>query len=272
MSLGIIFKGPEGIVLAADSRVTIMAEFKEPKNMNIPATYDNATKLLKVSGQNYVGAVTYGLGVIGQKEPRTAHSYISEFEAELAKNNTKRLSVNDFAINLSNFFIKQWKNNMPENVSPGNDMVFLVGGYDENAAYGRVFEISIPTKPAPKEHYEKPGDFGIVYGGQREYVDRLIQGFDDKLPVCVQKFLNLSDKQRMELREYLRNNLTAHIPYAFLPLQDCVDVSIFLIKTTILMQKWIVDVRGVGGAIDVAIITKIDGFKSVQQKSIIGEK
>src|SRR5437867_59608 len=103
MSLGIAFKGPEGIVLAADSRVTlgILAQDPAGAQIQIPATYDNATKLLHVSGQEYVGAVTYGLGAIGVQEPRTAHSFIPEFEQELARAQTARLTVLAFAQQLS---------------------------------------------------------------------------------------------------------------------------------------------------------------------------
>ncbi len=84
MSLGIAFKGLEGIVLAADSRVTLTTQMPSPLGptgpiMLIPSTYDNATKLLKVRGQEHIGAVTYGVGAIGLAEPRTAHSYIPEF-------------------------------------------------------------------------------------------------------------------------------------------------------------------------------------------------
>ncbi len=61
------------------------------------------------------------------------------------------------------------------------------------------------------------------------------------------------------------------IPFAFLPLQDCVDVSTFLIRTTMAIQSWLIGIRGVGGAIDVAIITRTKGFQTVQQKTIVGE-
>ncbi len=51
MSLGMIFKGPEGIVLAADSRVTLNATIPNSNPLiQIPATFDYATKLLKVEG------------------------------------------------------------------------------------------------------------------------------------------------------------------------------------------------------------------------------
>lgn len=275
MSLGIAFKGPEGIVLAADSRVTLTAQVQNPQLppnqiLLIPSTFDSATKLLCVTGHDYVGVVTYGLGAIGTQEPRTAHSFLPELEAALS--GTPRLSVQDFATRLSSFFMQQWTQfsmPLPPNYT-GEPMIFLVGGYDTNAPYGRIFEIAIPQNPTPVEH--NPGMFGVVWGGQREFTDRLIQGFDPQLPSIVQSSLNLSDAQRLALEVDLKTKLNVAIPYQFLPLQDCVDLSIFLIRISITLQNWIVGVRGVGGAIDVATITRTAGFVPIQQKKIVGER
>lgn len=274
MSLGIIFKGPEGVVLAADSRVTLTIEQKqsEQQKLLIPATFDNATKLLKIDRQNFVGVVTYGLGAIGMKEPRTAHSYMPEFDVWLAKNISKRLTVKEFSKELSNFFMEQWNNSdMPKQLPPGNDIVFLIGGYDQRATYGKIFEVIIPSKPEPKEFYENKGEFGIVYGGQKNFISRLLHGYDNAIIADILKYLKLSGDKQKEFMENLKKTQIKQIPYAFLPLQDCIDVSIFLIRTTMLMQKWLVDIRGVGGAIDVAVITKTEGFKEIQQKIICGE-
>jgi hypothetical protein len=51
-----------------------------------------------------------------------------------------------------------------------------------------------------------------------------------------------------------------------------VDLSIFLVRTTISLQKWLVGVRGVGGAVDVVTITRTDGIKEVQIKRLVGEE
>jgi hypothetical protein len=280
MSLGIAFKGPEGIVLAADSRVTIMAikqlppqpvppgGVAPPSSVLLPATYDNAIKMLKVKGQDYVGAVTYGAGSIGQAAPRTASSFLPEFEASLS--NAPRLTVQAFAQRLSDFFLQQW-NAAAMPVVGATDMIFLIAGYDdENAAYGRVFEVAIPSSPTPREAIPV-GVFGAVWGGQREVTDRIIQGFDPNLPIIAQDVLGIDPANRNpNLDQELKNRLTLPIPWQFLPLQDCVDLSIFLVRATITMQKWLVDVRGVGGAVDVATVTRTEGFKVVQQKQVAG--
>ena len=270
MSLGIAFKGPEGIVLAADSRVTLNMEVAQgTEKLIITSTFDNATKLLRFQNHDYVGAVTYGAGAIGAREPRTAHSFLPEFDRELAKIKKKRLSDEEFAIELSNFFYTRWseqESEAPQNV----DMIFLVGGFDEDAPYGRVFQFAIPSRRNPFE--QQAGVFGLTWGGQLNYTSRLIKGMDPQLPAMIQQKLNLTDEEKDNLASFLESGLSLRIPYQFLPLQDCVDLAIFLIRTSIEIQTWLVDIRGVGGAIDVTTITRTDGFKPIQQKTIVGRR
>jgi hypothetical protein len=275
LSLGVAFKGPEGIVLAVDSRVTLSFEQQIPNGVQIiPATYDNATKLLKFNGQKHVGAITYGLGALGTTAPRTAHSFVPEFEDELARElekikdeKARRLSVDQFAGKLSDFFMRQWNETNAQH--PGIDMVFVVGGYDKGDAYGKIFDFYIPSRPKPEEQNEDT--FGVLWGGQRELVDRLLDGFDPTLPFVVQEGMRLTDDARTKLATQLKSTLSLAIPYQFLPLQDCVDFSAFLIRTTIELQTWIGGVRGVGGAIDIATITRTDGFTPIREKKIAGE-
>ena len=101
MSLGIVVKGPEGLVLAADSRVTL--ESRQQGQPAITVNFDNATKLLSFGEPNlnnthrYVGVVTYGQAAIGL---RTANSFVPEFEEGLPK---ERLKIDDFAKVLIDF-------------------------------------------------------------------------------------------------------------------------------------------------------------------------
>lgn len=87
MSLGVVIKGPEGVVLSSGSRVTLTATRED--SPPIPVNFDNATKLLSFSEPHtFLGTVTYGTAVIGL---RTSHSFIPEFE--IALEGKKRLPV-----------------------------------------------------------------------------------------------------------------------------------------------------------------------------------
>lgn len=61
------------------------------------------------------------------------------------------------------------------------------------------------------------------------------------------------------------------IPLAAMPLQDCVDLAIFFIRTTITAQRLTLGISGCGGPIDVAIITRREGLRFIQRKQIVGE-
>jgi hypothetical protein len=267
MSLGVVIKGPEGLVLATDSRITLQAQKRG--NPPLPVNFDNATKLLAFSGPHtHVGAVTYGAAVIGS---RTAHSFIPEFELELEKEGQSgRLEIHEYSKALSDFFLKQWKSVTPDNYD-GPDMTFIVGGYDAGAAYGKVFLFEIPGKPDPESRHQGENEFGMTWGGQLEVASRLIHGIDPQVPLIIRETVGMADTQVEELVATLRSRLQFPIPYRVLPLQDCVDLATFLIRSTIIAQDLAVAVRGVGGPIDVAIITRIEGLKYVQKKRIHGE-
>lgn len=264
MSLGIVIKGPEGLVLAAESRVTLTVA--APNAPQFHVTFDNATKLLTFEEpHSYVGAVTYGQAAIGQKTGRTAASYIPEFSATLPPS---RLPVKEFAQKLSDFYMQQWSANMPSPYN-GPDMTFVVAGFDQGAAYGSVFQFDLPGSPSPSETTPDP-DFGITWGGQREIVDRLVSGYDPRLPGIVQTALNLQPNQVAALIQQL-GGLQLPIPIQVLALQDCVDLAVLMIRTTIAVHQLTVTVRGVGGPIDVATITRQNGLEFVQRKRVSGE-
>ena len=264
MSLGIVIKGPEGIVLAADSRVTLDAP-QQGNKAPISVHFDNATKLLSFRDHPYVGAVTYGTAVIRR---RTPHSYIPEFENELEGG---RLPVKEFAQKLSDFFQERLKSAEQTRRPPGADTVFIVGGYDEGKPYGEVYLVSIPhQQPNPDPRNDGDNNFGMTLGGQNEIATRLIQGYDPKLLSMLKSDYNFSDGKQLAIEKSLKR-LNFPIPLHILPLQDCVNFAITLIRTTILIQSLGITARGVGGPIDVATITRTDGLQFIQKKEIQGE-
>lgn len=267
MSLGVVIKGPEGIVLAADSRVTLEAH--KAGGPPLMVNFDNATKLLSFSKPHeFMGAVTYGASVIGL---RTAHSFVPELEQEYLSKQLSRLSVEEYSKGLWTFFTKQWKKAMPPDYT-GPPMTFVVGGYDVGAAYGRVWLFEVPGDSKPAE--QQPGDtnFGMTWGGQLEIASRLVHGFDPAMDSILGQELNLNEKQIKKLHSALKKRMEFPIPYSVLPLQDCVDLAVFLVRTTMVAQQLAIGVRGVGGPIDVAVIRRTGGLRYVQRKVIHGEE
>ncbi len=269
VSLGVIVKGPEGIVLAADSRVTLVGQVTGPTGpMQIPVTFDNAEKILRFGEPHqWVAAVTYGAAVIGL---RSAHSFLPELEVELLKSHPKRATVSEYAAFISKFFEDQWKKFMPP-VYIGPPMTFLIGGYDKGEPYGSVYLVEIPTQPTPAMRKPPDSGSGLDWGGQMEIANRLVKGFDPALPQAVISALGLSGESVTKLEAVL-NQFELRIPYPVLPLQDCLDLASFLIETTITGQGLSLGIRGVGGVIEVAVITRTEPFRFVQQKVLHASK
>jgi hypothetical protein len=74
----------------------------------------------------------------------------------------------------------------------GNDMCFLVGGYNEGEAYGRVYEVIIPARPVPVE--QNVNAFGLTWGGQTHIVARLLSGSDPMVIQHLKQKFTISDQ------------------------------------------------------------------------------
>ena len=106
------------------------------------------------------------------------------------------MTVEKFANVLSDFFMSQWSiHQMPDPIGyDGDPIVFLVAGYDDDKSlYGRIYEVGIPQNPLATEKIAN--EFGAIWGGQREFVDRLVSGYDSNLLLIAKSQLNLDDKQ-----------------------------------------------------------------------------
>lgn len=267
VSLGIASKVPEGIVLAADSRITLYNTVKglNGADISVASVFDHHSKLLPVRGQEFVGIITFGLGAFGTAaEFRTAQGFMPEFETTLGK---ERLSVKDCATKLSEFFKKEY-----ERLTDGqpylDDIYFIVGGYDEDSPYGKLFRFSIPSAPNPVEST----GFGPIWGGDTGVVNRILNGIDGAGIEFLKARFNLDDAATIALTTDLTSSCSLPVPTYFTSLQDSINMCVGLIRTTIAVQSWTTGQRTVGGMCDVATITRTEGFKFVQHKEVTGEK
>lgn len=264
MSLGMAIKGPEGIVLAAESRLTLVGQYRDGSQPAIQVTYDNATKLFTLGDQHrWVGVLTYGLAAMGA---RSAYSFAPEIEVKLPE---ERTSVEEYARLLAQFYMEQWQKLMPGDYT-GESMAFVVAGFNKDEPYGRVYLFEIPNAPEPEERNAGMDEFGVTWGGQLEVVHRLVQGYDPRVLQIAQTVLQSDDDRIDDLREALQT-IQLPLPLNIMPLQDCVDLAMLLMRSTIDTQRLTVGVRGCGGSIDVAVITRAEGARFVQRKQIRAE-
>lgn len=155
-----------------------------------------------------------------------------------------------------------------------NTIQLFVAGYNPNGTY-QVLIVSIPGNIDEKRNSIKMGsEFGASWIGQIDVVTRIVLGFDPRIGGLPFVGKAIQEGQKNELENQLRQ-LEYSIQWGTMTLQDSIDFANLMIETTSAMQRFsdgIIadpgDIPGVGGPIDLAIITRKKGFLWVSRKGL----
>ena len=154
MSLALVFKTPEGIVLCTDSRLTVA----QPKAGGMPdlCFLDSATKLWALGPPNPGVAVAfYGTAATGI---RSVGSLIKEWAAGQGQ----RKPVEQIARELHAWLSPRGLRNA----------VLWVAGFDETNPFGRIFELPVPGEV---RELHASGSIGYTLGGQKLLAERVLE-------------------------------------------------------------------------------------------------
>ena len=268
---------PEGIVIAADSRSTVKIPV-QPKqilqgkenNQTIQVyetTYriasDFTQKLFQIN--NKVGAVSFGQGVLLKKN---INSLIEEFKASTQKIGDK--NIDEVAEELVKYFENLYKEQQAKFPNEKMEQLgFYIAGYDKKGK-GKLLTFSIPGGEINELH--STDNVGAAWGGQTDVIVRLIKGYSLELARLIENQNQILKKNQAAEINYQQSEYI--IGFDNMSTQDAVDFALFLIKVTIETQRFSLGTQnvlggyqGVGGAIDVAVITP-EGFKWIQKKEI----
>jgi len=161
-----------------------------------------------------------------------------------------------------------------------DQLQFALAGYDQDGSHA-VFMVNVPGE-GPQENRSskvKGKEFGASWIGQIDVVSRIVLGFDGRignLPF-VQKAANEIGQEAVQ--KQLRS-LEYVIQWGTMTLQDAIDFCKLSIETTTAIQRFSDgiqadpgDMPGVGGPVDIAVITPKKGFVWVSKKNLkIGDK
>jgi hypothetical protein len=140
--------------------------------------------------------------------------------------------------------------------------------------------VYIPGKTEVKRDSKVKGmEYGAGWIGQTDVVSRIVLGFDPRmgnLPLMQKATMELG---LPEIQKQLRG-LEYVIQWGTMTLQDGIDFSVLAIETTAAIQRFSDgiaadpgDMPGVGGGIDLAVITPEKGFIWVAKKNLkVGDK
>ncbi|MBO7719273.1 MAG: hypothetical protein J6S29_03870 [Methanosphaera sp.] len=301
MTLIINVTTPDGIVMASDSRQS-QRNIKQITRIST----NTADKLFQINDRVIVG--TAGLAFFPNEKgmPTNVSKYITDFSKE---NNLDNLTVKEIAYKLHDFINNKYpwekqldlsaqqleieakqKGAQVLSIEKNNDSIefkikqvtgrieeghldieavdILVSGYN-NDGTTQTYELRCPGEITLERDIE---EYGSTWVGQGDIVSRMILGYDSKM-------LNMPIFQRMsnQNKELLNqlHGLEYNIQWGLMTLQDAINLAVFLIKSTQMIQRYadginmdIGDVQNVGGPIDIAVIRLDEGVDWINKKQL----
>lgn len=278
MSVAIVVKVSEGLVVGADSAAALTGRVESPQGgiqEGVLKTYYNARKLMQV-GDLPVGVLTWGMGQIGL---RTIESLVREWEhdqhwqsqedhkshhSEGESIFTVRKCADSLRQHLSEAYAEvQEFRALPAERRPGLGIV--VAGYSEGQFFPEIWRFAVPfDNEVINQRPDRDGkpDFGASWFGLTEAIVRLHWGLADEVPRIISKKFGIPEE---DIRTALKP-LEYQIPFAVMPLQDAIEYAYYMLNVTIGRYRFVVGPELCGGQIEIAAITQGE-FNWISRKS-----
>jgi hypothetical protein len=267
MTIAISLKVNDGVVLASDSASTLM-DRDANGNLLVANVYNNADKIFNLRKPLPIGAITWGAGGIGAASVATL---VKDFRETLHQRegwNSEHLDLKRVATMFRGFIYDE--KYLPEygEWSAKPELGFVIAGYSTNQTMAEEYQILISPDGQcyGPELIRSLDTCGIKWYGQGEAITRLIFGYSAQLLDVLQRFYSVPDNQLQHLNNTLRDYLAAPLIQQAMPIQDAIDVAEFLVTLTIKFSRFLPGAATVGGPIEIAAITKHEGFKWIKRK------
>lgn len=261
MTIAINVKIHEGIVLASDSATTLM-----DNNGRVINVYEHANKIFNLYKGLPIGVVTYGLGNIGHASIATlAKDYRNKLEDELDPNNYELENVaKDFGQYINEKYENIFKQTPPQRRPI---LGFVIAGYSSDSDLPEEYQLIFPQQNKPVLIRPKE-EVGITWNGEIEPLTRLILGHGSHLQQTVERAIDLFKEKEAanEFIQRLKMESQVSILSPGMPLQDVIYLAEYLVDTAIKFAKYRPGAQTVGGPIEIAAISKHEGFKWVKRK------
>jgi hypothetical protein len=214
----------EGIVMAADSRLTLNLKTGQPgatTTMAAVSQSDSNQKLFLT--ENGVGISTVGDADIAGVP---IAGFIAQFVDQIVSTNA--WTPDKVADEIITFFNST--NKIPNSY-------FQVAGYDQSKNDQQVCYVEIQKKK--KTRMNAPGQFGIAWAGESDTISKLANP-------CAE-----IDPSTNQIKQVYPN---FPVPYQFFTLQDAIDFAEYAVRTTIDTMRFQPRPKSVGGPIDILVI------------------
>lgn len=266
MTVCVAVKVHECIVFAADSASTLSVT-KLDGSSEILNVYNNADKVFNLHRSLPIVAMTCGMGHIGGRSI-----------SNLAKEFRHILSVGEHSLDVDNYtieevvqrghtFISEHYASAKPTPEAGDYLEFWVGGFGSNNRHGEIWRVVVAegVTQSPECRCGEADPQAITWGGQGEAIARLILGID---PQSIRALVDagVDAKVANTFFDEARKRIEKPVCHATMPTIDAIRLADFLVETTKGYFSFAFGSDIVGGATDIATVTKWEGFKWIRRK------
>ena len=274
VTIAISVKVHEGIVLATDSAASMTYSLPNGTQA-IANVYNNANKIHNLRKGLPIGVMVWGAGSIGATSMGTLARDLRVIftdgdprpEYDGWKIDTKSYTIQMVAERTRDFLLKTMSD--LQAAQPSAALIsfgMLIAGFSSGAplaeswlidiVQGQVarFGATLTNEPAGLEAYAQP-----------ESVFRLLNGVGTQLPAVLLQITN--NPQLVEgWMQMIRQQLSTGVVSPSMPIQDAIDLADWLVHNAIMYSRFLPGVATVGGPIEIAVVTKHEGFKWIKRK------
>ena len=256
MTIVAAVKSRDGLVLGTDSMTQVVG-IDANGNPAFLKAYENATKLFQL-GDSPIGIASWGAGNIG---PRSIGGLILDYSENMKQ---PPATVEDAATGLAQF-IGQIYDAAFSAVAIGQQPLlgFLLGGYSFGQPLAELWEVRFPFMNQSEDRarlVRGQQDFGANWRGIELPFTRLHMGFDPR--ILEELIQNGVDRN---LLEQTVSKFQAPIVFDSMPVQDAINFSIHILKTTISFSTFEIGVPSCGEPLQVAVILRKKRFVWVEE-------
>jgi hypothetical protein len=152
-------------------------------------------------------------------------------------------------------------------------LLLKVCGYSCGRPLPEVWQVDLNEGKTPDPlRVQSENDFGVRWDGEYEALNRLILGVGT-ITEDGAKAIGVPQDQVVELLKKLYPHTFEPLILPAAPIQDAISLARFLVETTVgFVQYAVRRATTVGGPIEIAAITKHEGFKWVQRKHFFSQE
>ena len=273
MTVAVSVKVNDGIVLAADSATTMFAG-------NGHQVWNNANKVFELHRSLPIGGMCWGLGAIGNSSIETL---AKDFRRRLMGLNLSfldwEIDSNTYTLEaVANRFVEMffdelyqpiydepWRRAVADGDNPNLILGFLIAGYSSQQEQAESWLVVLDTpehRPNPVAQFSKDSTGWVSYA-QPEAVERLFNGADGNLKARIAAATSElpQDELVLSFEDARRSPVANGMPFA-----DAINLARYMVDVTIGYSTYLFGPNTVGGPVDVAAISRHEGFKWVSRK------